>query len=103
MTLLHGDTKVGSSENISVNFISRVLCFSSFRGGSWSCSRLCRLDWLSFGRTGHTHGFKILDSFTISLLDLLQLGNLSILPKLDLSSAMGINSGFISVLIALTR
>ena len=76
MTLLNGDTKVCSSENISVNFISGYLSFSSLRGGGGGSSRgwFCRLGGFNFGWSGYFHGFKILDSFTISLLDLLQLG-----------------------------
>ena len=44
------------------------------RGGDGGGGGLSRLGWLSFGRTGHLHGFQVLDSFSVSLLDLLQLG-----------------------------
>ena len=49
--------------------------FLSF-SGLWSGGGggLGRLGGLSFGRTGHLHGLQVLDGFSVSLLDLLQLG-----------------------------
>ena len=74
MTLWNGYTKVGSTEIFQRNPFRIILGFRGFGSGGGGGGGLGRLGGLSFGRTGHSHGFKILDSFTVSLLNLLQLG-----------------------------